>query len=107
MIAHRVEAGLLPDPARVVARLFLPGEELNGAHSRAGQVVGRVMKLAEDEAEQLAAGLLRDFAGRHHNYQELLRRHASIVSAHLAETRELTAARTLLLGATFTAEYAT
>ena len=107
MIAHRVQAGLCPDPARVVARLFLPGEELHGAHSRASQVVGRVMSLAEDEVERLAAGLLRDFGGRHHNYQALLRRHASIVSAHIEEARELTAARALLLGAAFTAEYAT
>jgi predicted GH43/DUF377 family glycosyl hydrolase len=107
VIAHRIAAGLCPDPARVVARLFLPGEELGSARSRAGQVVGRVMSLAEDEVERLAAGLLRDFGGRHHNYQELLRRHASIVSAHTEEAGELTAARTLLLGATFTAEYAT
>ncbi len=107
MIAHRVHAELRPDPARVVARLFLPGEKLQRAHSRASQVVGRVMSLAEDEAERLAAGLVRDFGGRHRNYQELLRRHASIVSAHVEEARELTAARTLLLGAAFTAEYAT
>ncbi len=102
-----MHAELHPDPARVVARLFLPGEELKRAHSRASQVVGRVMSLAEDEAERLAAGLVRDFGGRHRNYQELLRRHASIVSAHVEEARELTAARTLLLGASFTAEYAT
>jgi predicted GH43/DUF377 family glycosyl hydrolase len=107
VIAHRVQAGLGPDPARVVARLFLPGEELHRGHSRASQVVGRVMSLPEDEVERLAAGLLRDFGGRHDNYKELLRRHASIVSAHIEEARELTAARTLLLGATFTAEYAT
>jgi predicted GH43/DUF377 family glycosyl hydrolase len=107
VIAQRVAAGLRPDPARVDARLFLPGEELHRARSRASQVVGRVMSLAEDEVERLAAGLLRDFGGRHHDYPELLRRHASIVSAHIEETRELTAARTLLLGATFTAEYAT
>jgi predicted GH43/DUF377 family glycosyl hydrolase len=107
VIAHRVQAGLGPDPARVVARLFLPGEELQRPHSRAGQIVGRVMSLPEDEAERLAAGLLRDFGGRHHDYQALLRRHALIVSAHLEETRELTAARRLLLGAAFTAEYAT
>ena len=107
MIAHRVHAELRPDPARVVARLFLPGEEIQRAHSRASQVVGRVMSLAEDEAERLAAGLVRDFGGRHRNYQELLRRHASIVSAHVEEARELTPARTLLLGASFTAEYAT
>jgi len=107
VIAHRIAAGLCPDPARVVARLFLPGEELGSARSRASQVVGRVMSLAEDEVERLAAGLLRDFGGRHHNYEELLRRHASIVSAHTEKAGELTAARTLLLGATFTAEYAT
>ncbi len=107
MIARRVPAELRPDPARVVARLFLPGEELHRARSRASQVVGRVMSLAEDEAERLAAGLVRDFGGRHHNYQELLRQHASIVSAHVEEARELTAARALLLGASFTAEYAT
>ncbi|MDQ2877392.1 MAG: glycosylase [Actinomycetota bacterium] len=100
-------AGLRPDPARVIAPLFLPGEELHRARSRASQVVDRVMSLAEDEVERLAAGLLRDFGGRHHDYQALLQRHASIVSAHIAEARELTAARALLLGATFTAEYAT
>ena len=99
--------GSVPIPARVVARLFLPGEELHSTHSRASQVVGRVMSLAEDEVERLAAGLLRDFGGRHYEYEALLRRHASIVSAHLEQARELTAARTLLLGATFTAEYAT
>jgi predicted GH43/DUF377 family glycosyl hydrolase len=107
VIAHRIQAGLCPDPARVIARLFLPGEELHRGHSRAGQVIDRVMSLAEGEVERLAAGLLRDFGYRHHNYQALLRRHASIVSAHIEEPRELTAARTLLLGATFTAEYAT
>jgi predicted GH43/DUF377 family glycosyl hydrolase len=107
MIAQRIAAGLHPDPARVVAQLFLPGEELHGTHSRASQVVGRVMSLAEDEVEELTAGLLRDFGGRHHEYEALLRRHASIVSAHINQARELTAARTLLLGATFTAEYAT
>jgi predicted GH43/DUF377 family glycosyl hydrolase len=107
VIAHRLAAGLRPDAARVVARLYLPGEELHRARSRASQVVDRVMSLAEDEVERLAAGLLRDFSGRHHDYTGLLRRHASIVSAHIEEPRELTAARALVLGATFTAEYAT
>jgi predicted GH43/DUF377 family glycosyl hydrolase len=107
VIAHRVPAELRPDPARVIARLFLPGEERHLARSRVSQIVGRVMSLSEDEAERLADGLLRDFGGRHHNYQQLLQRHASTVSAHIEEACELTAARTLLLGASFTAEYAT
>jgi hypothetical protein len=59
VIAHRIEAELQPDPARVIARLFLPGEELHGTSSRASQVVGRVMSLAEDEVERLAAALRR------------------------------------------------
>jgi predicted GH43/DUF377 family glycosyl hydrolase len=107
VIAHRIRAGLRPDPARVIARLFLPGEELHRGRSRASQVIDRVMSLAEDEVERLAAGLVSDFGHRHSNYQALLRRHASIVSAHIEEPRELTDARRLLLGATFTAEYAT
>jgi predicted GH43/DUF377 family glycosyl hydrolase len=107
MIAHRVPAGLRPDPARVVARLFLPGEELHRAHSRASQVVERVMRLPEDEVELLAAGLLCDFGARHHDFPALLRRHASIVAARVEQAQQLTAARTLLLGASFTAEYAT
>jgi predicted GH43/DUF377 family glycosyl hydrolase len=107
MITHRMPAGLCADPARVIARLFLPGEELQLGQSRAGQVIDRVMNLAEDEVERLAADLLRDFGGRHHNYEALLRRHASIVSVHIETARELTSARTLLLGAAFTAEYAT
>jgi predicted GH43/DUF377 family glycosyl hydrolase len=104
---HRIQARLRADPERVIARLFLPGEELQRAQSRVGKVVERVMSLAEDEVERLANGLLRDFGGRHHNYEALLRRHASIISAHIETGRELTPARTLLLGAAFTAEYAT
>jgi predicted GH43/DUF377 family glycosyl hydrolase len=107
VIARRVRAELRPDPARVIAQLFLPGEERQLAPSRASRIVARVMGLPEAEVEELAAGLLRDFGGRHHDYRELLRRHALLVSAHVEETRELTTARTLLLGASFTAEYAT
>ena len=72
-----VRADQRADPARVVARLYLPGEELHRARSRASQVVGRVMSLPEEEVERLAAGLLRDFSDRHHDYQGLLRRNAS------------------------------
>jgi len=83
VIARRVPAELRPDPARVIARLFLPGEERQRAQSRASQIAARVMSLEEDEAARLADELLRDFGGRHHDFPALLRRHASIVSAHV------------------------
>jgi len=65
------------------------------------------MSLDEGDVERLTEGLLREFGERHHDYPALLRRHASTVSAHVAQAHELTPARTLLLGASFTAEYAT
>ena len=57
MIARRIQAGLRPDPARVIARLFLPGEELYRTDSRASQVVSRVMSLAEDELAAIEKAL--------------------------------------------------
>ncbi len=105
-LARRVDAELRSDSGRVVARLFLPGEDPPHTRSRTGAVVARVMALPEAEVEDLAAGLLRDFSGRHHDYVGLMGRHASIVASHLGDASSLGAARTLLLGATFTAEYA-
>jgi len=99
-------AELRADPGRVIARLFLPGEELPTTRSRAGAVIARVLALPESEVEELAAGLLRDFSGRHRDYPALLASHASIVSPHLGEAPDLSMARALLLGASFTAEYA-
>lgn len=104
--ARRIGAELLPDPARVVARLFLPGEEPHVAHSRAQEVVARVMALDEADVDRLVAGLIKVFAARHRGYEDLLVSHASVVASHLDEAQQLSAARTLLLGATFTAEYA-
>jgi len=105
-LVHRVDATLSPDPGRVIARLFLPGEELLEEHSRTGAVAARVLALPEEEVEQLVAQLLVDFSHRHRGYPELLRAHAAIVAPHLHNEARLSAARTLLLGATFTAEYA-
>jgi predicted GH43/DUF377 family glycosyl hydrolase len=98
------DAGLQPDPARVIARLFLPGEDPPLGRSRAGKVVQRVLALAEDEVELLAAELIENFSGRHHDYRSVLAEHAAAVGSHLAGAA-LSDARWLLIGATFTAEY--
>ena len=104
--ARRTGHEVRPDPARVVARLFLPGEEPLLAHSRAQEVVNRVMALDEAEVERLVAQLVEVFAPRHLDYAALLISHASVVASHVPDARRLSAPRTLLLGATFTAEYA-
>lgn len=102
---HRTPAQLQPDPARVIARLFLPGEEFG--RSRAAAIVERVMALSEDEVEQVAADLLSAFAGRHRNYAALLERHAAIIAARLGDHSRLSIARARVLGGAFTAEYST
>lgn len=106
-LAVRQDAHLSPDPSRVVASLFLPGEELHQGRSRTAQIVDRVMALSEAQVADISAGLLADFSARHHEYRSLLARHASIVRAHVAEDIELTAERVIVLGASFTAEFAT
>ncbi|WP_375475835.1 glycoside hydrolase family 130 protein [uncultured Jatrophihabitans sp.] len=106
-LMQAVADNLRPDPARVIAKLFLPGEEEHGTQSRAAAIVARVMALPETEIEELAAALLRDFTGRHRNYADVLDRHASIVSSRLSERPPLSVARTQVLGAAFTSEYST
>ena len=105
-LARRVEAQLAPDPARVVAKLFLPGEELPLGRSRAGAVIARVLALPEDEVERVAAALLVDFSERHREYAEMLADHASMMRLQVQSTPAMSEARSLVLGASFTAEYA-
>ncbi len=104
-LVHHSAAALRPQPDRVVGRLFLPGEELPPGPSRAAAVVQRVLALPEPQVEQMAAGLLRDFGSRHRNYPEMLTAHAAAVSSRVDNEVALSPARTLVLGASFTAEY--
>ncbi len=105
-LAHHTAAELRPAPARVIGRLFLPGEELRPGRSRAAAIVERVLALAEAEVEVMAADLVHDFSTRHPNYAQLLAGHAALVSSHIDDATRLSPARTIVLGASFTMEYA-
>jgi predicted GH43/DUF377 family glycosyl hydrolase len=105
-IARRSDATLHADPSRVIARLFLPGEERPLERSRAGAVVDRVLALPEPEVRQRAAQLLADFSERHRDYPAMLADHARMIGSHLRHASELSADRAVVLGASFTAEYA-
>ena len=94
-LARRVEAQLAPDPARVVAKLFLPGEELPLGHSRTGAVIARVLALPEDEVERVAADLLVDFSQRHRDYLDLLTDRASMLRSQMQSAPAMSAARLL------------
>ncbi|MDT3444591.1 glycoside hydrolase family 130 protein [Pseudofrankia sp. BMG5.37] len=105
-LVTRLPLTLAADPGRVIAKLFLPGEEGAEGHSRAAGIVDRVLALTDDEVDGLVDALLDRFEPRHRDYRGTLARHAAIVAPRVRAPAELSPARTLLLGASFTAEYA-
>jgi predicted GH43/DUF377 family glycosyl hydrolase len=98
-------AALHAELDRVIGRLFLPGEETPVSHSRAAEIVARVLALTDLETEDLAAGLIRDFGSRHPDVRALFLANAEAVSSRLADPILLTDPRRILLGASFTAEF--
>jgi predicted GH43/DUF377 family glycosyl hydrolase len=97
---------LTADPGRVVARLFLPGEGLPSTHSRAARIVGRVLSLPPEQVATLARGLLADFATRHVDTAAILQANARAVGSRVPGADPVSGDRAIVLGASFTAEYA-
>lgn len=97
---------LRADASRVVAQLFLPGEGVASTHSRAAQIVERVLAIPARTIDALAHDLLDDFGSRHVDTRELLRANADAVGSRVQTTTPVTDAQSIVLGATFTAEYA-
>ncbi len=95
------------DAGRVVTRLFVPGQEgFEAQESRAGVVLSRILALSDDEVRATLHDVLTRFEGRHRDLKGTFRRHASELADRLDPDREFTESRMLLLGATFTNEYA-
>jgi predicted GH43/DUF377 family glycosyl hydrolase len=105
-LAVRHAGRLHPDPARVVARLFVAGQELGGGgSSRALGVVARVLALDDAEVTVRLAELRERFGHRHRDLDAVFARHAERVAGRLDPDEEVSDDRWLLLGATFTHEY--
>ena len=95
------------DPARVITRLFVPGQEgFELQESRAGVVLKRILALSDDDVLSSLDDVIIRFDGRHRDLVGTFRRHARELADRLNPDIHLTDARTLLLGATFTSEYA-
>lgn len=107
MSAARMHAAsLAAAPERVIGRLFLPGEDGAVSRSRASQIVDRVLAVPEAEVGVAAEHLLGGFATRHPDIRALFLASAEAVRSRVGEKVEMTEARRLLLGASFTAEFA-
>jgi predicted GH43/DUF377 family glycosyl hydrolase len=96
---------LRADPSRVIAKLYLPGEEIfTDVGARADLLMGRILSLSDDEAARALDETLRRFSGRHRQFEALLERHFALV-AHRVSDAPLSRERQLLIGAFFTNEY--
>jgi predicted GH43/DUF377 family glycosyl hydrolase len=104
---RRTPVRLRPDPHRVAARLFLPGQEgpIEGG-ARAGSIVHRVMDLDDDQAAATLDEVLRLFSDRHDDLPAVLDEHFALVAHRLRDPASVPAVRRRLIGAYFTQEYA-
>lgn len=106
-LAVRTDHRLLPDASRVIARLFVPGQELlAGSESRASEVVERILALDDTEVEGALISVMHRFASRHRALPDIFSRHADRISNRIASDVALSDSRRQLLGAIFTHEFA-
>jgi len=103
----RLSPQLGPDPRRVLARLFVPGQEmLADGESRAGGVIDRIMALSDEDVAATLEATLTGFGGRHRELETILEEHYDLVAHRLGARVDLSDDRRLLMGAYFTNEYA-
>jgi predicted GH43/DUF377 family glycosyl hydrolase len=104
---HRTEHRIVADARRVIAKPYLPGEELTpGGNERTGLLMRRIMTLPEAEVGPLLAGVLAAFSSRHEAFEDMLERHFELVSHHVRGLARPSRERRLLIGAYYTHEYA-
>ena len=106
LILSRTPGVLRPDQRRVVARLFIPGdEELIHGQSRVNPVIERIIALDETEACVALDKALALFEDRHDDLPSILQEHFDVVAHRLDTTVDPPKAVRLLIGAYFTQEY--
>jgi predicted GH43/DUF377 family glycosyl hydrolase len=103
----RARQRLLPDARRVLAKPYLPGDELIApGKSRAAQLMERILDIPEAQLSSLLSDVLANFASRHRAFETVLEDHFELVAHNVPAGAEISAARRQLIGAYFTHEYA-
>ena len=101
LTVNRKRLRFTSDDARVIARLFLPGDR-----RQIQRIVARVAELPADEVDSLLGEILDNFADRHHDIESVLLDHYDDVASHVPDGQELSKQKKLLIGSYFTMEYA-
>ena len=104
---RRTGITLTPDHARVVAKLFLPGQDMAPAgESRSSALLARVLALTEDEVAAELTRLEAAYAWRHRDLESLWAGHFADVAHGVRDLGAVSAGHRRLAGAVFTQEYA-
>ncbi len=107
MTVTRLDLALRADPARVLARLFVPGHELvANTESRATGVLARLLALTDAEVRETLRDVLHRFARRHRDLPALLAADYERIAHRVPGEDALSPERRALIGAWFTHEYA-
>jgi predicted GH43/DUF377 family glycosyl hydrolase len=96
----------LPDARRVIAKPFIPGDDVSAAgRSRVRGILSRILDLSEAVVVSTLASTRERFAGRHADLESVLEQHFATVVHHIEHPNTLSPERRLLIGAYFTSEY--
>ena len=99
-IVKRKEMKIAGDNSRVITLPHIPNEL-----PRIGNIIFRVMKLTEKEAENLLQETLLLFSDRHKNIEQHLLRHYHKISEYIPKVAIINKTQKLLIGAYLTKEY--
>jgi predicted GH43/DUF377 family glycosyl hydrolase len=101
------ELVLAADPARVLARLFVPGHELShDGRSRASGVLSRILALPDDDVRLTMKRVFARYGERHRNLPGVLMANYEQIAHRIPEAADLSDERRSLVGAWFTHEFA-
>ena len=104
---RRTDHVLRSDRSRVVATIFLPGQEMVASgRSRSPGVLDRVLALSDDEVEAELTQLAASFAGRHRRLEDSWDAHFLRMEHRLVGAPPASLSRRRLIGAYFTQEFA-
>ena len=106
MMVRRSTQVLLPNPRRIISRLYLPGQEiLDNGISRADAVIERVLGMTDEEVATTLNEAIGRYADRHYDIRADLIENFTLVAHRLPRAIDVSAERRELIGAFFTKEY--
>jgi predicted GH43/DUF377 family glycosyl hydrolase len=105
-LVTRTPVALAADPSRVLARLFVPGHELQlDAVSSTTDVLARILALPEDVVCSTLRRVHANYDGRHRDLPGVLLANYERIAHRIPEDSDLSEERRSLIGAWFTTEF--